>query len=164
VVDHVDPSVLAEEAVPGLAVGVVDDEVEHRDPTELLGEPLGEREVVLLGVRRDEQLDGSDAERTVAEDGRRHVRPSERARDEVGGDLPGAQRALGEVPERGLAATRLVDGERLLTRIGPGADQERVVRRVGEAPEQLEVADGDGGRDVRLRQRRLACPFIAGQT
>ena len=98
--------------MPALAVGVVGDDVEHGDVAQLgvqLGSLLGDREVVLAVVGVDEPLQRPLAERAVlAEHGRRHDAEAHRLAEQVGGDLPLVQAGL-EVPQRALAADRLVD-------------------------------------------------------
>ena len=82
VVDRVDATVEAEQAVPALAVGVVHEEVEGRDRHELRGWvslAVVEREVVLLEVGGDEQLQRSLTERRVVAEHRRRARCPSRA-------------------------------------------------------------------------------------
>ena len=84
---------------------------------------LEQREVVLLGVVVDEALHRALTERpVVAHHGDGHDPPAEAARELVRRDLAPAQRAVGEVPERSLAAPRLVHG-------GDGRPRPRSPRR-----------------------------------
>ena len=100
---------LVVQAVPALAVGVVGQDVEHRELAEAVLVAVEQREEVLVGVVLDELLHRALAERAVAQDRDRHDAPPERVRQLVRRDLAVAQRALGEVPQRPLAAPGLVD-------------------------------------------------------
>ena len=73
-----------------------------------------QREVVLFGIVLDEPLHHPDAGRAVAQHGVGHDVPAERLRHLVRRDLAVAQRAAREVPQRSLAALRLVDREHLV--------------------------------------------------
>ena len=74
---------------------------------------LVEREVVLLEVRLDEELEGAFAEGPVAQHRRGHQAPAEQLRQSVRGDLAPVE-AGGEVPQRSLTSAGLVDGATLL--------------------------------------------------
>ncbi len=140
-VDHEEPSIRREQAVPGLAVAVVRDDVEERDPTEVVGPFVAHRQVVTSA--------GSNSTKSCTEPspwGRRAGRsaapgPAEGLGRDVRGDLAATERALGEVPQGCLAGPRLVDREH---RIGapPQADEERCSSRTAGA-----------GRAARARPR-----------
>ena len=81
-------------------------------------------------------------------------------------DLAVTQRAAREVPQRTLAALRLVDREHLVVAVGE-VHEERRVRRPRHAPEQIDVAVaqelarplvGDGHQTARQFQRGQMCP------
>ena len=119
-----------------------------------------QREVVLVGIVVDEALHRADAERTVAQHRVRHDVPAERVGQLVRRDLALAERALREVPERALAAARLVD-RRHLHAVDRRLDEERRVRRLAHAADELEL----GRRRARSRelvgrqfQRGQRCP------
>jgi len=136
VVDAPDVTVRVQQAMPALAVGVVNDPIEGRyDPkVRLVGGHHGE--VVLLEVGVDEELEGPRAQlATGAIDGRWDNAPPEGLADQVGGHLPLAQRPLWEIIERSLPLGRLVNRQRLLA-FGADLGQVRVVRAVGhQAPD-----------------------------
>ena len=110
VVDRIDRS-LAEEAVPALAIGVVREQIEEADLLQALVVRgiLTQREIMLLEVRRHELLQRAVAEGAFALDRPRHQCPAECFRKQVRGDLTTVDRRR-KVPERALAAARLVDG------------------------------------------------------
>ena len=123
------------EHVAALAVGVVDDDVEHRHPPERVGvlvdqrdrgvvlvdpvedvaeagrqDPLGDdRHRLLVGVGLPPQLHHPRAVGPVAAQRRRDDVPPGGLGDQVGGDLTVGEGAVGEVPQRPLARDRLVD-------------------------------------------------------
>ena len=86
------------EQVTDLAVRVVDDGVERRDATEVVGVVVLQGEVVLSAVVLDEQLHRPDPFWSVTQDGRRDRRPPQRPSHFIRCDLAVAERALGEVP------------------------------------------------------------------
>jgi hypothetical protein len=122
--------------VAALAVGVVDEDVEHRHPAELVGVLVDEGDLAVLGVEAVEHVapvgrdltggDESDgrvlrvrippdlhhafAVRAVAQDRRRDDVPAGRLGDQERRTLAVGQRAVGEVPQRSLAPDGLVDG------------------------------------------------------
>ena len=102
------------QAVPALAVGVVDHDVERGHAAELVAVVVEQREVVLFGIVLDEPLHHPDAGRAVAQHRVGHDVPAERLRHLARRDLAMAQRAAREVPQRALAALRLVDREHLV--------------------------------------------------
>ena len=107
VVHDEDPSVLRQEAVTGLAVRVVRDEVEERDPSELVGSLVPHREVVLVLVERHEPLHRTRPVRSVPQDGRgTHGHPSASATTKAAtsraASVPSSKSHKGASPERGL--------------------------------------------------------------
>ena len=98
--------------VAALAVGVVDHGVEERHPPQLRAIAAHQPLEVDALVDVDPQLDHAGAERAVAHHGRRHDVPAGGLRHLVGRELAAGQRAVREVPERTLAADRLVDALR----------------------------------------------------
>src|SRR5207245_10839760 len=103
VVDHV------VQAVSTLAVGVVGDDVEHRELAKACLVAFEQREVVLFRVVVHEALDRACPEGAIlTHDGDGHDAPPEGTRRLVRRDLPLAQRAVREVPERTLAPPWLV--------------------------------------------------------
>src|SRR5690349_1659925 len=96
-----------------LAVGVVGHEVEGADPRQPLAMRgvLAEREVVLREVRMHELLKRALAVRSVAAHRQWHEAPAERFGQLIGGELA-LEEARRKIPERTLAALRLVHGER----------------------------------------------------
>ena len=154
VVDRVEAAVSPEEAVPALAVGVVRDEIEGAEARErrAMLRALAEREVVLLELGVDEQLDGARAVRALARERRRDQAEAEGLGQAVGGHLAPVEPSR-EVPERPLAALGLVHAER------GGAParhlhEEGGVRGPGEpsldgdlaSREELDGRDGGGSR------------------
>ena len=112
---------------------------------------LVDREVVLLVVGVDEPLHRALAERAVADDRRRHEVEAHRLAEVVGGQLAAVQPRL-EVPQRTLAAGRLVDrlGDVV---VAADVDQERRVAAPGHPPFDLDLAAGE--------QRPLRRPVAA---
>ena len=144
-VDTEDVAAGDRQQMAALAIGVVDDGVEDRDPAQA-GVVLDDhRHDVLAIVGVDPELDHALTERALPEDGGRHDRPAGHLRHEVGGDLAPGQGAVGEVVERPLAADRLVDGvdgDRWLgVGAGPGHPAvHRVVRGRQQPAHDLDVA------------------------
>ena len=89
VVDRIEAAVPSEEAVAALAVGVVRDEIEGADARQgrAVLRALAEREVVLLELGVDEQLDRAWAVRALARQRWRHQSKAEGLRQVVGGHL-----------------------------------------------------------------------------
>ena len=168
VIDAVAVPALHGQDVVALAVGVVDDHVEHRhapqrgrvlmDQDDLLtilvlaledGPParvghLVRRDEVhgaLIGVPLLPELHHPLPERAVAQPGARHDVPAEGLGDQEGGHFPTGQSPAGEVPERGLARHGLVHD-----RIVADPAQERRVRRRREATGERQL----GGHQVSL--------------
>ena len=144
-----------------LAIGVVDDKIEDGDRHEGIGEPVLEREVVLLRLEGDEPLHRPGA--LVPHGARSAARGAIRALARRRRPPPRACTASPAGSPRGrLASLQLVHGE-LLRPVGPGRPgEERVVRRVREQAEDLEDACLDRGRHVRIGHSRAEWPFIAG--
>ncbi len=140
------PDVVAvEQAVPALAVGVVDQQVEHRDGAQLLvevGVVLEHREVVLLVVGVDEPLERALAERAVTDHRRRNDPQPHRFGQAERRGLPPVE-AGSEVPQRAFAAHGLVD--RLLAAPVVGhPDEERRVAAPGHPADHLDLARDRG--------------------
>src|SRR5438094_648476 len=142
-------------------------QVEGADALEALVVPgaLAQREVVLLEVGRHEALQRALAVRSLlAAHRERHQVPAERLRQVPGGQLA-AEEAGRKVPERPLAAARLVDGERAGL-VEPCLHQERGVAAPrqpalhGEVAAQQHLADS-GGRHHSLV---TTWPLARGQT
>src|SRR5882724_7260199 len=138
-----------------LPVGVVGDEIEEADALEL-GVVLGilaQGEVVLLEVSRNEELERALTVGTVALDRERHEPPAERL-----GEMPRRELALvepaREVPQRPLAALRLVHGESRRAR----ARQLDEKRGVGAPRHPTLQGDLASGQNIqRLSGRRDRC-------
>ena len=161
VVDRPHP-VAGEQAVAALAVGVVGDDVEHGDVAQLVVQVralLGDREVVLAVVGVDEPLQRALAERAVvAQHRRRDDAEAHRLAQPVRGDLPPVQAGL-EVPQRALAAHRLVD------RLGAGvpeAGEERGVARPRHPALERRSRPRRGCRARRPGTRAPRRQFIRG--
>ena len=118
-----------------LPVGVVDQDVEGRHRPEIVQPGLPQREVVLVRVGVDEQLDRPRAVRSIAEDGRGDGRPPQGLRQHERRDLPSAQGSQREVPQRRLALPRLVHDT---SGPAPVADlaQERVIGRARQESQE----------------------------
>src|SRR5262249_19231654 len=97
-----------------------------------------QRVVVAPAIGLDVELDAADAMRAVADDRRRYEVPAELLRKQVGGVFALVERAVGEVPEGHLAASRLVDADG----IGLAPEREDGGKAVVGAPGE-HVAGGD---------------------
>src|SRR5581483_5652943 len=96
-----------------------------------------------------------DPVRAVADDRQGNKVPAERLGGDVGRALASVEGAVGEVPERGLAAFRLVHGQALgLVGVGEG-NEEGVVRAPGDeiAAQDLAVAEQIVGFGLCSRPR-----------
>ena len=150
-----------------LPVGVVGEQVEGADlpqPVVVLGS-LDQGEVVLLEVGRHEALERSLAEGPVSLHGRGHEAPAERLGEMVGRDLP-PEEPRWKVPERPLAALRLVHAERarvleyqLHQKGRVAAPRHAALHRDAAAGEQIECR-----RSRRHRAHLTTCPLLRGQT
>ena len=138
VVDAVHGAARLDQDVAALAVGVVEDHVEHGHPAQPLvvgvrrGRPAHRRSrgrrapaarcraaragaITSTSVRRvvvdgvDPELHHAGAERPLAQHGRRHDAPAGGLRHREGRDLAAGQGAVREVPQRPFAGDRLVD-------------------------------------------------------
>jgi hypothetical protein len=135
VVDAEHPTVLGQQDVPALAVGVVGDRVEDRDAPKLVvvgvdeddlvtvavvglqhGPPsLGDRswgndvDHAVVRIVLDPQLAHALAERPVAQNRGWHKVPAGGGREEVRRHLAACEAAVGEVPQWALTPDRLVD-------------------------------------------------------
>src|SRR5579859_6804626 len=93
-------------------------------------------------VRLDEQLDGADAVRPVAPGDRgRDAGPAQDLAELVGRHLPAVQGARRKVPQRRLAARRLVDDVQPGRRMRLEAGQEGVVRGAAQDAEELHLGE-----------------------
>jgi len=108
VVAAVDVAVAGRQQVPDLAVGVVDDGVEHRHPPDRRVVRPRQRHQVDVRVGLHPQLHHAGPVGAVAVHGGRHDVPAHRLRHRVRGDLAPGQGAVREVPQRALARHRLV--------------------------------------------------------
>ena len=141
VVDRPQPAVVALEAMAALAVGVVGEHVEDRQALDRLvvAALLLHREEMRLVVGVDEQLHRSNAMRPVAQDGGRHKLPAKRFAQQIGRNLALAEGATREIPERALAAARLIDRQALRAIIANGR-QQCVVAAPWQHPLDLKLA------------------------
>src|SRR5258708_9689599 len=115
-----------------------------------------ERVVVLFVISVDPSLQRAGAERGVlAEHGLRYQVPAEGGGDLKGGDLAMVE-TVGKVPQRTLAARRLVDA-RHLPSVDGGHGEERSVPAPRQTATQLEVALGEDRQSAGGR-----CPFVRG--
>ena len=145
VVDALDDPVGPDQEVARLAVGVVHEGVEEGDPAQArIGGPEQLDDVDVVADVDPELEHPRPGRCALAVDRRRHHVPSGGLRHEVCGDLAVGERPVREVPERPFAADRLVDrgGHR---RAPPGdvavdGRQERGVRRLHQAPDDLDLA------------------------
>ena len=92
------PSSVGAQAVPALAVGVVDDDVERGHAPEIVRVIREQGEVMLLRVVMHEALHHPEADGTVAQHGVGNDRPTQRFRYLARRDFAVAQRAPREVP------------------------------------------------------------------
>ena len=157
VVDAPDVAVAAAQDMPGLAVGVVGEEVEQRHPLddpriELL---VAQHVPVLVGL--DEELKAAHPVRSVAHHGQRDQVPAERPGGAVGGHLAEIERPAGEVVQGDLAAARLVDADvaRAIRQAERGG--EGVIGGPGDQLEEAEcsLAEEPFGLVEAARLRRL---------
>jgi hypothetical protein len=148
-VDAVDAAVGSGQDMATLAVGVVEQDVEHRQPPQLrrvrvhqqrrvaepvvgaqhptppAGDVLHAHHVHQRSLVLDlyPQLHHSGAERSGPQHRRRYLGPSGGLRDQVGRHLPVGERAVREVPQRPLAADGLVHAARLDAATADRAEQ-----------------------------------------
>src|SRR5690606_41782640 len=92
VIDAPQMAVAIYQAVPALAIRIVDDVVKGGDAPKLGVHFLREREVVNLRVMFDEILDRSQAVRAIAQNSGWHYRPAQHVRSCKSGDSAGAAR------------------------------------------------------------------------
>src|SRR4051812_7079924 len=124
-----------------LAIGVVGEEIEHRNGAQLVVEIrtlLVDREVVLTVVDVDEPLHRPLAVGTVAQHCRRHEIEAQLLAEVVGGDLSAMKSGL-EVPQWPLAAQRLADRLGVLAAT-PDVNEKRRVAAPGHATDALDLA------------------------
>ena len=114
-VDAPELSVHAPQHVVRLAVGVIGNQVEAADGTELVGGLFikavpGYGVVVLPGIVFHEELGRADAVGAVADDGEGDEIPAQHLAQQVGGVLPFVKRARGKIPQGNLAANGFING------------------------------------------------------
>ncbi len=115
-----------------------------------------EREVVLLEVGWDEELQRTLTERrVVAEHRGRDDAPAERLGEHIRGDLALVQ-ATREVPQGTLAPHRLVHRLGLVTVVAELGEVGRV-RAPGHAPHQRHLAFGEEGQGIGRGPARGHC-------
>src|SRR4051812_4187593 len=108
-VDTVDLAVEPFQHMPGLAVGVVRDDVEDRHPLHLRAMYLAQRIVEHLLVRLDVKLDCADTVWPIPDDCLRYHVPAKPAIQQIGCILAAVERAIGKIPQWCLALARLID-------------------------------------------------------
>jgi hypothetical protein len=116
--------------VPGFAVSVVAEHIERADGPQLIVQVFTlfvDGEVVLFKVRRHEQLQRTNTELALTNDGGRNTTPTKKRREPIGGNLTLIQ-AGRKIPQRPLALVRLVDGLRRQLTFHQKIAQERGVR------------------------------------
>ena len=160
VVDALHESVRTRQQVTALAVGVVDDGVQHDHALEVRVLGTNEQTEVHRLVDVDPQLAHARSEGSVPHDGRWHESPAGRLGDDVRRDLASRQRSLGEVPQRPLPRDRLVHAHRGDTVEGRHTEQ-RGVARVDQPPLDVELADASAGG---ARRRRTGPAARAGRS
>lgn len=144
-----EPAVLAVKTVAGLAVGIVDEEVEEGQAAQCGGVAgiLAHIEVVEFRVALDEKLDAARPARTIAQDGWGHEAPTEGFADDEGCGLPLAKRAGREIPQGIFAAAGLVDGGDLVLLMMDGS-QKGVVGAVWQEPFFFDCAFRQGADNL----------------
>ena len=149
--------------------------IEDRDPAQPAIGLDDQRHDVDGRIDVDPELERAVAERAVAADRRGDDRPAHRLACQERGDLAMRQRRVGEVVERTLSGSRLVDGLDDDRGLGlgafePDAAQHRVVRRPHQPPDDLDLAvaehlEGAGGLDHHRPRRaervQLSCPGLS---
>jgi len=149
VVDQPEMVVCIEQEMPGLPVGVVDQQIEERHGTKPLLLRFLEREIVPLGIGVDIELKRAGAFWGIlAEDGRGDQAPAEGLAQAKGRNLAMGKRAVREIPKRPFPARWLVDG---LHRFIPQAhlSQEGVVRAPEDLPYEFKGTLRQGCQDRR---------------
>ena len=128
VIDRPEAVVAVAQDMAGFAVAVVDDQIKGRDAPEQRMQRLFvlKSEIVLVEVGLDKELHRTLAVRPNTQHSRGHQRPAKSLADQIGGQFPIAQRAMGKIPQRRLALARLVDCQRLEA-IAAKIGQKRVV-------------------------------------
>jgi len=126
-------------------------QIEQRDGAQgvvEVGTGLVDGEVVLLVVDVDEPLQAAFPQRAIADDGGRHQSKSHRLAEPVGGQLTPVQ-PRGEVPQRPLAAERLVDRLCARVSIDDQVDEERGVAAPRHPPLDVHVGRGEQAQFIR---------------
>ena len=141
-VDRPHLAVVVLEACAALPVSVVDEDVEPGDQFELLRSITPHREVGLVCVGVDEQLDAALAVWAVTDHRRRDGRPAERSAQEIRRPLTTMQSAR-EISKRPFTGLWFVHAEEwhVSTNVRLQAHDEHVVRAAG-----VEACLGDLGR------------------
>ena len=128
VVDAPELPVFINETVAAFAVGIVGDGVEDGHALQLRQQlRIIEGVVMFFGIVVDEKLHRAEAAGASAQERGRHEVPAEGFGCEVGGGFAVAERAIGEIPKRSLAAARFVDGEQA-DAVADDVDKEGVIR------------------------------------
>src|SRR5579884_3648000 len=124
----IDPPQLAAavpQAVAGLAIGVVGEDVEEKETHQVGFVRLAQGILIRVRLRVDVPLDRSNTVRAVADDRRRDEIPADRLGDQERRVLPTVEGPVWEVPERNLATPWLVDRQSLL--LAPAQDDREAV-------------------------------------
>jgi len=109
VVDPPNPLIeLPSEEMARFAVGIVGEKVKEGDALELRAHRLAAQGLI---VGFDIQLDRPGAIGAVADDRRRDERPSEQATQQIARIFAAIERSSRKIPQRGLAAGRLIDSQ-----------------------------------------------------
>jgi hypothetical protein len=152
------------EEVPRLAVTVIHDRVKECDRTERCICGVYRRNRNLHAKVINPELNGTLASWPIAQNGWRDNAQAERFAHLKSGNLAPSKRPFGEVPERSLAANRLVDHlqrrrnafefaeEGGVTRIGESADR---VKPAGTAHCSERIARADRAAWDRQERRRV---------
>ena len=119
--------------VTEFTVGVIGHKIQHGDWPQVVATDLDQCHRVKLRVEFDKPLDGTGTVRPIAEHRLGDDVVAERLRDLVRQGLPSRQRFDGEIMQRALACSWLVDN--LLT--GGGLRQQRRVRRIDKSADNL---------------------------
>src|SRR4029077_2062079 len=136
-----DVAVAVEQAMPALAIGVVDDDVEGGHRPEGVGSSRHQREVMLGAGGNDELLQRARSHRTVGAINRNwNDLPIERGADQEGGHLTLAQRAVWKIIEWRLALRRFIHTERFRSSLAAHMSQVGVVGTIGHEPACLDAA------------------------
>ncbi len=154
-IDAEDVAVGQGQEVADLAIRVVYDGIENGHPAQAGVVADDHLDQVHAIVGTDPLLDHPRPERPLTEHRGRDDAPAAGLGDQERGDLATGQGPDGEVEERALGNGRLVDGVKRLAQVRVmDEDDEGLVRRAGQAPEDLEraIAERRQGRGIRPSQ------------